>query len=455
MPESPRHPLFDFVVANLATDLLQLREIGLDPAPWQQRLQELASAGSLDALLAFQQEAWQAPSPPEYPYVEPSDEPTLRSLFPDPGPPCQGGLARLQDKLAGGWLGRAAGCCLGKPLEIGVDRRQAEAICRALNSWPLRDYLNPWPEGKFPQVVPGRTIGGRDRCCTRGLIDHAENDDDLNYPVAALLCLERHGAEWTAPQLFQMIAEITPWGQLWSSGKNGTRAAIMGLAHPGGALFGNPTRQSLGAMIRCDLWGWVAPGNLRLAAEFALRDALFTQTRNGIYAGVFWAVAINAAIAGDDPVAALAVARRTVPPRAKFAEMFDRACELRKTSSWEAAVDEMYHRYGYDDLLPQNMTFNHALINSAITLLAVLFGDGDFSTTVGLAVAGGRDTDCNGATAGSLLGCALGRNRIPEHWIAPLNDRYRSDLAGCHELRISQLAERTVRLAEKHGRFAG
>lgn len=357
----------------------------------------------------------------------------------------------MHDKIAGGWLGRVAGCCLGKPLEIGVDRRQTESICRALGSWPLRDYLNPWPEGKFPQVVPGRILGGRDRCCTRGLIDHAENDDDLNYPLSALICLERHGADWTASQLFGLIAEITPWGQLWSSGKNGARAAIMGLAHPGGQLFGNPTRQSLGAMIRCDTWAWVSPGNLRGAAEFALRDAIFTQTRNGIYAGVFWTVAIAAAMNDDDPVAAMTTARRTVPPRAKFAEMFDLACELRKTASWEAAVDEMYRRYGYDDLLPPSMTFNHALINSALVVLAVLYGEGDFSATVGLAVSGGRDTDCTGATAGSLMGCALGRCGIPELWIAPLNDLYRSDLAGCHELRISQLIARTEAQAMNWG----
>lgn len=446
------HPLFPAVVQAIETDLAQLAEFGVDPEPYRERLQTVAATGSLDALAAFQQEVWEVPAPASYPYDEPSDPAAIRAAWPeDPGQPFAGTDDTLRDRLAGGWLGRAAGCCLGKPLEMNLDFGQARHACAQLGGMPPLDYLEAWAPGQFPDPS-GQHSEGRDLNCTRPHIAYCADDDDMNYPVTSLLCLEKHGAEWTADQLFHLLADITPYGRLWSSGKSGARAAIMGLPHPGGQLFGNPTRQSLGAMIRCDTWAYVSPGNLRQAAEFALRDAVHTQTRNGIYAGVFWTVALVSALNGESPADALRTATAYVPPRTKFAEMVARAFALAEAVSWAQAVETMYATYSTDAVLPRRFHFNHAIINSALTILAVLYGKRDYSRTVGLAVAAGRDTDCNGATAGSLLGLALGRTGIPDHWIAPLHDTYRSDLLGCHELAFSDLIERTLRLAKQLGR---
>lgn len=447
------HPLLPVLVQAIETDIAQLAEFGVDLGPYQKRLRGVMAGGSLDALAALQQEVWNVPAPSSYPYEEPSEPEVIRAGWPDdPGIPFQGNDAELRDRLAGGWLGRAAGCCLGKPLEMNLDFAQARHVCTALGGMPPLDYLTAWEPDCFPDPT-GQRKEGKDLACTRPHIAYAPDDDDLNYPLTSLFCLEKHGAAWTADQLFHLLADITPYGRLWSSGKNGARAAVLGMPHPGGQLFGNPTRQSLGAMIRCDAWAYVSPGNVRQAAEFALRDAVHTQTRNGIYAGVFWTVALAGVLNGEPPVAALRTAAAYVPPRAKFAEMVDRAFTLAETVTWEKAVETMYTAYSTEAALPRRFHFNHAIINSALALLAVLYGDGDYSRTIGLAVAAGRDTDCNGATAGSLLGLACGRRRLPDHWIEPLHDTYRSDLVGCHEIRFSAIIERTYRLAKKLGRL--
>jgi len=92
---------------------------------------------------------------------------------------------------------------------------------------------------------------------------------------------------------------------------------------------------------------------------------------------------------------------------------------------------------------------NHSLPNAAIVVMALLKGDGDFSKTIGLAVMAGLDTDCNGATAGSIMGCALGTQGIPAHWTNPFNDRIRTHLKGLSEVRISEMAERMYRVARQ------
>jgi len=65
-------------------------------------------------------------------------------------------------------------------------------------------------------------------------------------------------------------------------------------------------------------------------------------------------------------------------------------------------------------------------------------------------VQGGWDTDSNGATAGSVTGIISGAAALPSHWTAPLHDTARSAIRGFDRSRISDLADRTVRLALNH-----
>lgn len=77
----------------------------------------------------------------------------------------------------------------------------------------------------------------------------------------------------------------------------------------------------------------------------------------------------------------------------------------------------------------------------------LLYGGGDFTSTIALTVRGGLDTDSNGATAGSVAGVLCGAAAIPPQWTEPLNDRLRTAVFGFDGVRISELAERTHRLA--------
>jgi ADP-ribosylglycohydrolase len=88
----------------------------------------------------------------------------------------------------------------------------------------------------------------------------------------------------------------------------------------------------------------------------------------------------------------------------------------------------------------------HTINNAAVVAAALMWGEGDYTRTIGLAVQGGWDTDCNGATAGSAFGAMHGMESLPGSWVEPLNDRVRSAVTGFDYSRISDLAERTLRL---------
>ena len=61
--------------------------------------------------------------------------------------------------------------------------------------------------------------------------------------------------------------------------------------------------------------------------------------------------------------------------------------------------------------------------NVAFTILGLLWGECDFKKSMIIAIDCGDDTDCTGATVGSLLGIMYGMKAIPEDWRRHIGDR--------------------------------
>lgn len=70
-----------------------------------------------------------------------------------------------------------------------------------------------------------------------------------------------------------------------------------------------------------------------------------------------------------------------------------------------------------------------------------------YEDTITIAVQLGYDMDCNGATAGSIIGLMLGADHLPEKWIAPLQDTLQSTVSGFGEVKFSDLSRRTYELS--------
>ncbi len=82
-------------------------------------------------------------------------------------------------------------------------------------------------------------------------------------------------------------------------------------------------------------------------------------------------------------------------------------------------------------------------------MMGLMVAQGDYETSIVTAVRGGWDTDCNGATAGSVCGMLLGADALPEKWVDVFNDRLVSIVQGFSECKISELAKRSYEIAKK------
>jgi ADP-ribosylglycohydrolase len=235
--------------------------------------------------------------------------------------------------------------------------------------------------------------------------------------------------------------EPAPFTKTYTAERVAYRNLIHGLEPPEAATYRNPYREWIGAQIRADIWGYVSPGRPRQAARLAFQDAALSHTGNGIY-GEMWAAALIAGcFVAPDVRSALVASLDHIPPRSRLAEALRHVLDLHASGlDWPEARDQIEARHGH-------YSWVHTIPNAAIVAAGLLWGAGDYSRTVGLVVQAGWDTDSNGATAGSVYGALHGAAALPRAWVDPLGDLVHSAIAGYDNSRISDLAERTLRLA--------
>ncbi|ACL69222.1 ADP-ribosylglycohydrolase family protein [Halothermothrix orenii] len=347
----------------------------------------------------------------------------------------------LFDKILGGWLGRTAGCLLGKPVEK-ITRYGIREILESIDSWPLNDYFTACgvPDELLTKY-PWNRHGGKESL--KENIVCMPEDDDLNYTMLNLHIAETYGFDFTVDNIAEAWLHSLPVMTVFTA----ERVAYfncLNLINPAEvATHHNPYREWIGAQIRADLWGWMAAGNPVKAAELAYRDGSFTHVKNGVYGEMFVAATIAASFLTDNPLDAVKMGLAVIPQKSRLARAIRFAINLpRKTEDWGEAVDILYKKYGHYHWV-------HTINNAALLTAAIVYGKGNYEKTICLAVMGGWDTDCNGATVGSILGTLLGAKRLPDKWIKPLNNRIRSSLKGFDNVRIDELAKRTFNLVDQ------
>ncbi|MGW6562660.1 ADP-ribosylglycohydrolase family protein [Streptomyces hydrogenans] len=372
--------------------------------------------------------------------AEPTALDAILAACPDPPAPPPDGAAYapgLRDRLHAAWLGRAAGCLLGKPVEklpLGAIR----ALARAAGNWPLDDWFTA--RGVPPELLAAHPWNRRSAATSLAeTIDGMPEDDDLNYPLLALLLLRRHGRGFTTADVARLWLDELPAGRAFTAERIAYRNLLDGIEPPLTAVRRNPFREWIGAQIRADVHGWTHPGDPAAAAAQAHRDAVLSHTGNGVHGAMFVAATVAAAAGGGcDVHRALAAGLSVVPPRSRLAEAARYGiATARATPDLDAVVDRLHSRYG-------GYHWVHAVPNTALLAAALTHADGDFTRSICAAVSGGWDTDSNGATAGSVAGLLAGHpDRLPDRWTSPLKNRLATSVPSFDGIGFDALADLT------------
>lgn len=383
---------------------------------------------------------------------EPNDLDAIRALRPD-GPRDLGWRptdAEAIDRFHGAWTGRAVGCALGKPVEgMGmstdgarnvVGRARIKRYLERRGDWPLTDYFS------------GRDAGDGERlwCAPswREHIAYMEPDDDIHYSLVGLGVLEAHGPTFDWQDVARYWLARIPIFAICTAEAQAIETFQTRSTRPGYFTCAatpeqtrrhrNPYRQWIGAQIRSDGWAWCCAGKPELAAEFAHRDACWTHERNGIYGEMMFAAMQAAAFVESDPTRLVRVGLSEIPRACRLALAVE-ACLgwIAECADFESCMERVERELG-------PMSPVHTINNALVCVLSLFYGGGSPDRAITTSVMCGHDTDCNGATVGSILGAERGRADFGGTLAERLADTIRPSVIGFEEVTMKALAERTL-----------
>jgi ADP-ribosylglycohydrolase len=169
--------------------------------------------------------------------------------------------------------------------------------------------------------------------------------------------------------------------------------------------------------------------------------------KNGIYGAMFCSAMIAAAYVLDEPIKIVEAGLAEIPRTSRLYEEMRQVIDIARRHrmdprAFEPALDDLHELLGHYHPV-------HTNNNAGAVALALLMGGEDLERVITIAVMAGWDTDCNGATAGSICGAMVGAKHVPAKWAAPLHDTLNSAIIGYHPITIGECAKRSLAIAQK------
>ena len=322
----------------------------------------------------------------------------------------------LLDKVSGFWVGQLVGNYMGLPFEnnyvkepvpILVDRYYTFQDDPSLNinrdDW--RGYIHI-----FMDAMEG-----------------AFADDDTDIEFVTLHAVEKYGLDITYPEITEMWKKHIN-RRIWVA--NHTARALMskGLVAPDtGRKENNKNWFQIDPQLVNEIWSAFYPGMTKKAAQRAEWGARITNDDWGTHPTIAYGVMYSAAFFEKDTEKLVQMAIEAVPNEGPFAEgMRDVVKWHKKYDDWRDTrkkIHEKYYRYkkgSYEAPVSVVSSLNNGLCG----VMAILYGEGDFMKTVGIAVSAGYDCDNQAATCAGLIGVLQGSKCIPDDLVEEFNNQY-------------------------------
>jgi ADP-ribosylglycohydrolase len=279
-----------------------------------------------------------------------------------------------RDRVLGCWLGKCVAGTLGAPYE----------------GWKGEMDLR-WDPAAVATTLP---------------------NDDLDLQVLWLDVLERVGVEPTSDDLAAAFDACCPYdpGEYGILRKNWRR----GIHPPLSGSFNNRYYQDgMGCPIRSEIWACICPGQPDLAARYAAIDGIIDHADASVRFEEYLAAIEAELLVGVTVPEALRRNLRFLPVGSRARAVVEDSLRWsEECSDWRIVRRRILRDYGHPDC-------TNSFQNLGFTILALVHGHGDFVATSMIALNCGYDTDCTCATAGAILGAALGADELQRRHAFP------------------------------------
>lgn len=297
------------------------------------------------------------------------------------------------DKIYGSVLGKVIGNHLGIPLE----------------NWDSADVLKEYPhiKGYVTQL--------------NGKVMHP--DDDLNgfFTFARMLEQVQSLDELNSDTLREVILNNVPYhhGFYWWSNYGAETLAfnnsIKGLDNANPNCHDKYMDEGVCGQIFYESLGIVTVGDYVKAADVTQRVVPTNSLGESLYGAMFINACVSAAFVKNSIEEVIDCGLSVIPTSSQYYKSITAVKRFYEANphDWMACLNYIEENYcegkGWD--------FNTHVV------MALLYGNKNFSRTLEICVQSGSDTDCTASNVGAILGAMLGAEAITSwKWITPLND---------------------------------
>jgi len=343
-------------------------------------------------------------------------------------------VADYEDKVYAAWLGQCIGNIYGLPHEFKY------------NDEPRSEPIEGWTEKTLAKLAK---------------IDGAFSDDDTDIEYVDLFCMEKYGPEPTYEQLTEFWKRCIN-RSIWVANRTARSLMDRGYLPPLTGRRGiNNNWYQIDPQLVCEIWAVTAPGMLDYAGAKADWAAKITNDAYGTHPTIWYNTMYAAAFFESDVEKLCQIGYDHLPMDSIFRMAIDdvRQWKAECGDDWIAVRKKIKDKYHDRKGLPAGIATGKvsALLNGALGVLALLYGQGDFEKTMNYACRAGYDADNQCATLAGLLAIIRGSKAIDRkythvlpNWTLPLNDTYknwtRDDLP---HGKITDMAKRTAKLGQQ------
>lgn len=322
----------------------------------------------------------------------------------------------LTDKISAFWVGQLAGNYYGlpfennyvdEPLPILVDRiyTYADDKSLAINREDWRGHIPI-----FMDAVEG-----------------AFADDDTDIEFVTLMAVEKYGLDITYPEITEMWKKHIN-RRIWVANQTARSLMSRGLIPPNtGSKENNENWFQIDPQLVNEIWSAFYPGMTKKAGERALWGARITNDDWGTHPTIAYGVMISAAFFENDVNKLVQMAIEAVPNEGPYAEGIRDVVKWHKENEdWRDTrklIHDKYYRYksgSYEAPVSVVSSLNNGLTG----IMALLYGEGDFMKTVGIAVSAGYDCDNQAATCAAVVAVMNGTDCLPAELVGEFRDQY-------------------------------
>ena len=305
----------------------------------------------------------------------------------------------LKDKIKGGWAGQTIGVTFGGPYEFRY------------NGTFIGDY---------------QTLQWRDGLLKQNMLFNPGLYDDLYMDLTFVDVFEKYGLDAPVDSFANAYAHAEY--MLWHANQAGRYNILNGIKAPeSGYWKNNPHADDIDYQIESDYAGLMSPGMPNTASAISDKIGHIMNYGDGWYGGVYVGAMYTIAFTSTDIPYIINEALKTVPEQSEFYKCIHDVIGLHKKypEDWKLTWLEIQRKWANDIGCPDGVFVPFdidAKVNAAYVTIGLLYGNGDFTKTLEIAIRCGQDADCNPSTAGGILGVVMGYKNIPAFWKLGLKD---------------------------------